>query len=257
LLLKAAMKNRSTTLLLIALLSLITASSAAQEAQQTFAAKRVAAGCPAYVKVIGAVRAPLRLELRRRVRLLEALALVGGLTERAGKQVRIIHAAPENSDCERRAASSEDESFEKDVEILDVAGVIGGDEKSNPYLRPGDTVSVPESGVAYIVGAVANPQPIILSEPVTITQAIAKAGGILPRAASAEIRLYRQRAVEAAPISIHVNLEAIRKRRAADILLEAFDVVEVKDGRGHSRPIPLRFPNVKMPDAELPLRVVY
>jgi protein involved in polysaccharide export with SLBB domain len=190
------------------------------------------------------------------VRLLEALAIVGGPTERAGKLVQITHAAPGNSDCDRLARGEVEKSFVGGVETLLLAGVAGGDERANPYLRHGDTVSVAEVGVAYIVGSVVNPQPIILREPVTVTQAIAKAGGISPSAEDVKVYIYRHGPVDDDRAGIRVDLKAIRKGRAEDPLLQPYDVVEVRDRRAHGRPI--RFPDTPPQSvAELPLRVVY
>jgi protein involved in polysaccharide export with SLBB domain len=257
-------KHKSITLSLLALLGLMltTASGhpAQEESRQSPANKTASASanavCYAHVKVIGAVRAPLRLELRRRVRLLEALAIVGGPTERAGKLVQITHAAPGSSDCDRPASGELEKSSAGGVETLLLAGVAGGDERANPYLRHGDTVSVAEVGVAYIVGSVLNPQPIILSEPVTVTQAIARAGGISPGAEDVKVYIYRHGPEDAAQTGIRVDLKAVRKGRAEDLLLQPYDVVEVRERRAHGRPI--RFPDTPpQPVAELPLRVVY
>jgi polysaccharide export outer membrane protein len=252
-------------LLLMALtmgLSTIGASRDAQEAQQSSSARATGAACRPVVKVTGAVRAPARLELRRRVRLREALAVVGGLTELAGKQVQITHAA-QDAECGEPTAVEMDKSSGSRVESFEVAALLrADDEKLNPYLRPGDVVAVSEVGVAYIVGGVARPQPIILREPISITQAIALAGGILPDVGTDGIYVYRYVAGQAARTRIHVSLKAIRKGRAEDTLLQPYDIVEVRDSRGRLLPPPL-FPDVPRPpaaaggEAELPLRIVY
>jgi len=43
------------------------------------------------VAVLGAVRAPSRFQLQRRVRLLELLSFAGGPTDNAGRTIQIVH----------------------------------------------------------------------------------------------------------------------------------------------------------------------
>lgn len=258
------MKNRSITFWLLALLglSLITTSSAAQEAQQTSKteSQRVSIEVKCLITVTGAVRAPTRLELRRRsgrLRLFEALAMTGGLTERAGKRVRITHAAQEkDSECDKS-----DQTYKRSegIEIVNVADVMRGDEKANPYLQPGDVVDVTEAGVAYIVGSVSQPQAIILKEPTTVAQAITIAGGFLPGSKTDNIHLLRHPSADKATwTDIRLDYKRIKSGRAEDILLEPFDIVDVRDKRGHGGGSPIFF---KMPPPppkiELPWRIVY
>jgi protein involved in polysaccharide export with SLBB domain len=259
------MKNRSTTAWLPALLglSLITmsSSSAAQEAQQP--SKReshsVSTGVKCLITVTGAVRAPSRLELRRRsgrLRLVEALAMTGGLTERAGKTVRITHAAPQDSEC---GESDQPYKRSEGLEVVNVADVMRGGEKANPYLLPGDVVDVTEAGVAYIVGSVAEPRVIILKEPITVTQAIEMAGGFTPGSKTDDIHLLRHPSADKTTwTDIRLDYKRIKSSRAEDILLGPFDVVDVRDKRPHGggSPIFLDIPPPS-PRIELPVHIVY
>lgn len=256
------MKNRSTTvwLLLLLGLSLITMSSGAQ-AQQTpkTESRGVSTEVKCLITVTGAVRAPSRLELLRRsgrLRLLEALAMTGGLTERAGKTVRITHAAQEDSECIK---SDQPYKRSEGVEAVNVADLMRGDENANPYLQPGDVVDVTEAGVAYIVGSVAQPQAIILKEPVTVTQAIRIAGGFSPGSKTDNIYIHRHPSADKTTwTDIRIDYKRIKSGRAEDILLEPFDVVDVRDKRGHGGGSPIFFDVPPPPPRiELPVRVVY
>jgi len=235
------MKNRSAALLLFMLIStssvgLIDAAEAQQPRASESSSAATGAKCPVFVTVNGAVHAPARLELRRRVRLSEALAVVGGITEWATAKIQITHTAPSDSGCN---ASDTNKSSEHLVETFNLAGLLLDNEKSNPYLLPGDIVNVLEAaGVAYIIGNVVSPQAIILRDSYTLTRALAIAGGLLSSASTDKIYLYRQSPKDATLTTIRIDLKAIRKGRAEDLLLEPYDIVEVRDKRSQIwRPI--------------------
>ena len=56
--------------------------------------------------------------------------------------------------------------------------VLQGKPEANPYLEAGDIVTLPEADQVYVVGNVFMPLTIPLREPVTLTRAIAMAGGL-------------------------------------------------------------------------------
>lgn len=75
------------------------------------------------------------------------------------------------------------------VHSVDVRGFLeGGLRQNNPVLRNGDVVSVPRRRAeeAFLLGEIANPDVINLAnEPVTLTQAITRLGGLQQRRADA------------------------------------------------------------------------
>src|SRR4051812_44811830 len=76
---------RRTTLLFIALIaSGSTLTTRAQETQRV--TTEPGAGC---VAVLGAVNQPARFQLKRRIRLLEAVTFSGGVTANAGPTIQI------------------------------------------------------------------------------------------------------------------------------------------------------------------------
>ena len=90
-----------------------------------------------WVSVKGAVRSPMRVELRRRVRLIEVLAMAGGVTERAKGDVQI----------ERVSGTSAENASEKQsttVITVHLSALKRGETKANPYLLPGDVITVLE-----------------------------------------------------------------------------------------------------------------
>ncbi len=174
------------------------------------------------VAVVGAVNSPGRFQLRRPIRLLDLLAFAGGPTERGGRQVQVVHS--NGTGCSVGDAEAT-EINEETFSAFDLRDTLRGDPKANPLVRPGDVVTVPEAEQAFVVGNVVNPTAIPLRETVTITQAIAMAGGTMPDTKSDGVRIVRQS--EAGKNVIVVDLKAIATRRSADIPLLANDVVEV------------------------------
>lgn len=184
------------------------------------------------VAVIGAVNAPGRFQLQRRVRLLELLTFAGGPAERAGRSIQIIHNSPPTI-CELPAAnSSTDASETPAVSSYKMNDLLQGDIGSNPYVRPGDVVTITEAEQVFVVGNVLKPSTIPLKEKVTVSQAIAMAGGTLPDTQSDRIRIVRQETGQSARREIMVDLKAINKQRAEDIALQANDIVEVPTAGG-------------------------
>jgi polysaccharide export outer membrane protein len=176
------------------------------------------------VAVIGAVNAPGRFQLQRRVRLLELLSFAGGPAERAGTNVQIIHTSGVSCN-EREAATPHSDSSAFDS--LNLNELLSGDDKSNLYMQPGDIVSLPAADQAFVVGNVFRPSAILLKEPVTVSQAIAMAGGTLPATKSDQIRIIRQVSKTKTKEELLVDLKAITQRHAEDIVLQANDIVDV------------------------------
>lgn len=177
------------------------------------------------VAVIGAVNQPGRFQLQRSVRLLELLAFAGGPNDRAGRSVQIVN-AESASVCETTAPDSV-ETVAAGLTSYSLSKMLKGDDDSNPYVRPGDTVSVLEAGQAFVVGNVFRPLTIPLKEPITVSRAIAMAGGTMPDTKSDKVRIIRQMPGNATNTEILVDLKAIDKRRAEDVTLQADDIVDV------------------------------
>jgi len=113
------------------------------------------------VAVIGAVDKPGKFQLQRRVRLLELLSSAGGPTDKAGKRVQVAHVGKRYA-CQAATAETPGnlvslQSEETDYDIFNLNETLQGDEKANPYVQPGDIVSVPEAEHAFVVGNVFKP----------------------------------------------------------------------------------------------------
>jgi polysaccharide export outer membrane protein len=127
---------------------------------------------------------------------------------------------------------------------------------SNPLIQPGDIVSLPDAAQVYVVGNVFRPTSIPLKDqPVTLATAIAVAGGALPDSKKSKVRLTRQQPGNAAKQEIIVDLEAITKRQADDIVLQANDIVEVPTSSG-KRLLRSLLGTIAPAVSQLPVRVI-
>lgn len=179
--------------------------------------------------VIGAVNAPGQFRLQRRVRLLELLTFASGPAPRAGRVINIIHAGGPNM-CEANGSNgtSDSGSAAQDVSVYKLYDTLKGKEGSNPFVQPGDIVSLLEADQVFVIGHVNAPQAIFLrDQPITISRAIAMAGGPARDASSSSVRIVRQSKQGDGKEEILVDLKAIQKQKAKDILLLPDDIVEV------------------------------
>ncbi len=180
------------------------------------------------VAIIGSVNEQSRFELQRRVRLLELLTYARGPSSKAGQTINIVHStAPSlcrvNNNDEIAAFSS-----------YKLSDTMIGDPKANPYLESGDIVTVPEADQIYVVGNVYTPLTIPLKEPITLSRAIAMAGGTKQDTKKDKIRIVRQEPGSLAKKEMIVDLSAIEKKQAEDVALAPNDIIDVPLSTGKS-----------------------
>ena len=185
------------------------------------------------VAVLGAVRAPSRFQLQRRVRLLELLTFVNGPADNAGRTVQVVHTGPRVA-CED-SQSAHDIVSETAAGAIDsylLSDTLRGDEKANPYVQPGDVVSIAVADQVYVIGNVVRPTAIALTEPMTVSRAIAMAGGTALDTKKTAIHIIRQTPGTTDKKEILVDLEAINRHKAEDIVLVANDIIDVPASGG-------------------------
>jgi polysaccharide export outer membrane protein len=183
------------------------------------------------VAVIGSVNSPGQFRLQRQLRLLELLAFAGGISDKAGRSIHLIHASGPTI-CEGRVAQTVVDPVAKAMSSYQVAELLKGSEEANPYVRPGDIVSIPEADQVFVTGNVFQPRSILLREPITVSRAIAMAGGPQRDSKTDRIRIIRQLPGSTTKSEIYVNLKEIQKHQAEDIALQANDVVDVSASSG-------------------------
>ncbi len=191
------------------------------------------------VAINGAVVRPGQFQLRRPVRLLELLQFyAGGPTDRSGGRIQIAR-MPALGMCGPAAATAEASAAQASAPVIDDASAplfitfkledtLKADERSNPYLQPGDVITLPEAKEAYVVGNVLRPGPVVLKDDrLTVSRAIAMVGGMMPDSKKERVRIIRQESNGAASREIFVDLKAIDKHQAEDIALLPNDIIDV------------------------------
>ena len=130
------------------------------------------------VSVLGLVARPGRYVLDgATARLSDVIAMAGGLDEKAADTVTVQR----NHDGANETVS------------IDLASVMQeGDMSKNIELRSGDSVFVPRAPVFYIYGEVERGGAYRLEPDMTVTQAIALAGGITPRGSERRLQVRRK-----------------------------------------------------------------
>jgi len=178
--------------------------------------------------VFGAVRAPTRVQMLRKVRLNEIMAASGGFTERASGTVQILHTEPLMCPQPGEEALAEPiEGTRIPLEIVKIIDLKAGKPEANPFIRPGDYIIVTEAEPVYITGSVVSPQGIFMRDQLTLSLAIAMVGGVRKEAKSSDVRIYRQKPGSRDWETLRADLAAIKKNQKPDVLLQPYDVIEV------------------------------
>ncbi len=192
------------------------------------------------VVVFGAIREPGRFQMQRQIRLLELLSFAGGPTEQAGGRIQIRHdlnfkpcitKRNENASSENLKSSNETQKSVEWFELKDLLNSNQFDDRNNPIILPGDVVNLIEADKVYVIGNVYKPITIPLKERVTLTQALAMAGGVMQDTNLDRISISRRSNDDNSKLEIIVNLKDINKKRAEDIILKPNDIVEVRSSR--------------------------
>ena len=180
--------------------------------------------------VFGAVRQPTRVEMKRKVRLNELMAVSGGFTERASGTIQILHTEPLMCpEPGEEAEAAPIDGTRIPLQIVKIQDLRLGKTGANPVIRPGDYVLVTEAEPVYITGAVLSPGGIYLRDQLMLSRALAMVGGPRKEAKLDDVKIYRQIPNSANQEVIRVDVAAIRKNQKPDFLLQPYDVIEVSE----------------------------
>jgi polysaccharide biosynthesis/export protein len=187
------------------------------------------------VAVTGAVAKPGSYEIIGPRTLLEVLSLAGGFSSiasavQAGDVVNVIRHqnAPDQAKTIEPGGLA---PFAPKTEtlVIDLRRLVSGQEPQlNIPVRNGDVVYVPFAGTAYVLGGVRKPGNIAVKEKITVSQAVALAGGVDPILGTNNITIMRFDE-QGKPISINTNLNSIIARNDDDLPIKDNDVVVVNE----------------------------
>lgn len=221
--------------------------------------------------LFGAVKVPQRFQIKRPVYLNELIILAGGFTDKASGEIRVFRPASlscvespvqtdqtaqtDGNSRERFIAARQDNGAQYiDIRITDL---LRGKKEANVQILAGDVVTVLEAKPIYVIGGVINPRQIATRSEMTVSRAIAGAGGLSKDADGTKVTIFRR--VGGETKIIEVDLEKIKAKQAEDIVLQAFDIVDVPQKGNEKRQYP---PVVRVDDsgvtnsAKLPLRII-
>ena len=130
------------------------------------------------VTLMGQFKTPGTYDYYSKQRLLDVMALGGGLSEKAGLVVQI--------------RKSSDSPQGQSVFIVDLDQLIKeGNSDLNIHINAGDVIFVPEAGVFFVDGAVRKPGSYNIKHQTTIREAFVEAGGLTPYAKKDQAILVR------------------------------------------------------------------
>lgn len=180
--------------------------------------------------VFGAVRQATRVEMKRKVRLNELMAVSGGFTERAAGTIQILHTEPLMCpEAGEEAEAAPIDGTRIPLQIVKISDLRAGKPEANPVIRPGDYVLVTEAEPVYITGAVMSPGGIYLRDQLTLSRALAMVGGARKEAKLNEVKIYRQHPGATTQDTIVVDVAAIKKNQKPDFVLQPYDIIEVTE----------------------------
>jgi len=191
------------------------------------------------VAVTGAVEKPGSYEIIGPRTLLEVLSLAGGFANKgtptgggaqAGDVINVIrHQNAPDLAKEIKVASAKPFGPKTETIVIDLRRLVSGkDPELNIPIRNGDVIHVPFAGTAYVLGGVRRPGNIAVKENLTVSQAVAMAGGIDPVLGTNNITVMRFDD-QGKPISINTNLNSIIARNDPDLPVKDSDVVVVNE----------------------------
>ncbi|MFZ0637716.1 MAG: polysaccharide biosynthesis/export family protein [Candidatus Acidiferrales bacterium] len=194
------------------------------------------------VSVVGAVGHPSVYQIVRPTTLIEILANAGGITDDAGAFVMVTRGAlyaqpvlpptppPPNGGGQDPPEANGPTTT---VRLRDL--LVSGDPTFNLEVYGGDAISVPKSGIVYVMGAVAQPGGYVLEsrgDHITAMKAVTMAHGFTGTAKANSAVILRQDPKTGVKTEIPCPLKKILARKVDDIPLQAGDEIYVPDSPG-------------------------
>lgn len=179
-----------------------------------------------FINVLGAVFKPGTYQLTRRAFLVDALAMAGGLLAEKAESKAFVHRASGSDATPAELASGVAKRETVEVDLVQL--LEKGDIALNVPIYAGDVVTVPErvERFYYVLGDVNKGGAFEFkrNEKVTLSQALASAGGLLMTAKTGKAAIMRQQA-DGTSTQIPVDVKKVLRGKAPDIELTQNDVV--------------------------------
>lgn len=169
---------------------------------------------------IGAVSSPRVYNVERRVSLMEAIAMAGGLSTAAGSRIYLTDRVrdPESGQLGTRSLN------------INVEDLMQNPGQYNLMLGDGALINVPRAGSIFVEGAVRRPGVFTRQGDTTVLKAIAMAGGLEFEAKRSSIRVLQRDPDTNQWTQNEVSFTEIRESPLADTILNDGDIVMVDSG---------------------------
>jgi polysaccharide biosynthesis/export protein len=179
------------------------------------------------VSVAGNVNTPGVVQLRGNRNLLEVISMAGGLRADAGDSVLITRNLDQGAI--PVAGAFTDPTGKFSVAHVNVRNImVGKDPQGNIQIKPHDVITVPRARMIYVLGNVGRPGGYVLTENETmsITQAIALAGGWAPSSKLSGTKILRATG-GAEREEIPANIGKIMNNKAPDLEMRPDDILYI------------------------------
>jgi polysaccharide biosynthesis/export protein len=173
------------------------------------------------------VTTPGVVQLRGNRNLMEVIGQAGGLRADAGDSVLITRNLSEGSIPVSGAFT--DPTGKYSVAHIDIRSIMSGkNPEANIQIKPHDVITVPRARLVYVLGNVGRPGGYVMTEneSMSLTQAIALAGGWNKTAALSSARILR---ADGGPTrqQISANVKKIMENKAPDLELRPDDILYI------------------------------
>jgi polysaccharide export outer membrane protein len=178
------------------------------------------------ISVLGAVQRPGIFQLSGEKRLLEVLAMAGGVSSDVGHSLTITRSGSPLD----LAGTVVDEQgrYSAEVRLSALLGA-GPEQQLNILMRSHDTVVVSKSEVVYVLGEVGRPggYPLGRQEHISLLEAVALANGIGRTAALSAVRVLRMGTAGGERTESVHNIKRILAGKDRDLQLSAGDILYI------------------------------
>ncbi len=161
----------------------------------------------AKVSIMGEVKTPGTYALTRRLTVVEALSLAGGLLSEADDEIMIVRPKKSGHASGPLLPEEVEQSEIIRVQIRDVLqrDAIKGERVRNIEVRNGDTIFVPKARMFYVTGEVTKPGQFAYQKGMSLLHAISTAGGFTERANRRKVKVVRE--VQGKKVELSISMD--------------------------------------------------
>jgi polysaccharide export outer membrane protein len=177
------------------------------------------------VSVLGAVGAPGVYQLSGIKTLAEIIALAKGLAPDAGGTIRITRYASGVADEHNGAAVDRNQARVQEIAVADLLSTRSN--AASIPIQSKDVITVPKTGVVYVIGDVRKPgaQNLGNREQIGVLEAVSAAEGVLPTGSPQHAKLLHLDPKTSERTETALNVKRIMAGRAANPILQPGDVL--------------------------------